>query len=103
MVELSQIETGQLLYLFKSVHESIPVYEKLPRCFGNIEAVLEELLYSEQCFMVERLYGIFLENFISFIQPSLFVFFFASSRQECQCAHCPGSGEHNLQSTHWSP
>ena len=32
-----------------------------------------------------------------------FCLFFASSRQECQCAHCPGSGEHNLQSTHWSP
>ena len=38
--------------------------EELSRGFGNVEAVLKELLNGEQRFVVEALYGVFLENFL---------------------------------------
>lgn len=54
VVEFTQIESRQLLYLFKTVNERVSVNEKLSRCLGNVQAVLKELLDSEERFMVER-------------------------------------------------
>ena len=48
VIELTQIQTGQLFDLLKAVHQRIAVYEQLARRLGHVQVVLEELLNREQ-------------------------------------------------------
>ena len=64
MVEFTQVETGELADLFKTVHESISVYEEFSGGFGNVEVVFEEALDGHEGFAVERIEGTVLENFL---------------------------------------
>ncbi len=72
MVELSQIKTRKLLYLFEPVHKSVSMYEKLSRCFRYVQIILKELLDSKESFVVKRLDAAFLEYLLeeSFAQRS---------------------------------
>ena len=64
MVKLSEVKSRQLFDFFKSVHKSISVYEQFSRSLGHVQVVLEELLYSEQCLVIERIYRALLEYFL---------------------------------------
>ena len=54
MVEFPQVQTSQLLDLFQTVHQCVPVYKQLSGSFRNIQVVLEELLNGKQRFMIQR-------------------------------------------------
>ena len=64
MVELTQIQSGKLLDLLKTVYQSISVDEELSGCFGNVQVVLKELIDGIESFLVERIDGILLEDLI---------------------------------------
>ena len=64
VIELAEVKTCELLDLFKSVNEGISVYEELSRSLGNVEVVLEELLDSEESFVVEGLDAAYLEHLV---------------------------------------
>lgn len=54
VIELTQVQTGQLFDLLKAVHQRIAVYEQLTRSLGYVQVVLEELLNREQRLLIER-------------------------------------------------
>ena len=62
VIELTQVQTGQLLDLLKTVHQRIAVYEQLTRGLGYVQVVLEELLNREQRLLIEGVDGILLEH-----------------------------------------
>ena len=64
VVKFTQVKSCELFNLFNSVYKSISMYEKLSRRFGNVEVVLEEFLYCEECFVVEVVDGAFFENLV---------------------------------------
>ena len=64
VLEFAQVKTGELLDLFKSVHQSVAVYEQLTRGLGNVEVVFEEALDGEQGLLIEALDGTALEYFL---------------------------------------
>ena len=47
VVELTQIQTGELLDLLQAVHQGVPVDKELPGGFGNVQVVFEELVDGE--------------------------------------------------------
>ena len=61
MVELTEVESGHLLYLVQAVNKGITVDKELSRGLGNIEIVLKECLNCNQGLAVERLYRSALE------------------------------------------
>ena len=64
MLELTKIKSCELADLFKSVYKGVSVYEKLTRCFGNVEVILEEALNGHKGLLVERLKAALLEYFL---------------------------------------
>ena len=64
VVEFAQVEPGQLLDLVQAVNQRVAVYEQLSGGLGHVQAVLEELLDSEQGLVIEGLNGVLLENFL---------------------------------------
>ena len=63
VVELAQVETGELLDLVKTIYQSVTVYEQLSGGLGYIQVVLKELLDGEECLVVEGLDAALLEYF----------------------------------------
>ena len=55
VIELTQVQTGQLFDLLKAIHQRIAVYEQLTRGLGYVQVVLEELLNREQRLLIERI------------------------------------------------
>ena len=64
VVEFAQVEPGQLLDLVQAVNQRVAVYEQLSGGLGHVQAVLEELLDSEQGLVIKGLNGVLLENFL---------------------------------------
>ena len=62
MIELAQVETGQLFDLLETVDQRVAVYEQLARGLGNVQIVFEELLDGEQGLLVERVDRTLLEH-----------------------------------------
>ena len=63
VVKLTQIQAGELLDLLQTIDQRVAVDEQLPGSFGNIQIVLEELVDGEQGLLIQRIDGVFLENF----------------------------------------
>ena len=63
MVELAQIQAGQLLDLFQTVHQGVAVDEQLPGSLGNVQVVLKELVDGKQGLLIQGIDGVFLEYF----------------------------------------
>ena len=63
MVELAQIQTGQLADLLQTINQSIAVDKQLPGSLGNVQAVLKELIDGKQSLLIQRIQGILLEDF----------------------------------------
>ena len=63
MVELTQIQTGELLDLFQTINQGIAVDKQLPGSLGNVQVVLKELVDGEQGFLIQRINGVLLEHF----------------------------------------
>ena len=64
MVKLTQVKSCYLLYLFKSVDQSVAVNKQLSRSLRNIEVIFKETLNCEQGFLVEAFNRAALENFL---------------------------------------
>ena len=54
MVELTQVQAGQLLDLLQTVHQGITVDKQLTRSLGNVQVVLKELIDGEQRLLIQR-------------------------------------------------
>ena len=63
VIELTQVQTGQLFDLLKAVHQRIAVDKELPGSLGNIQVVLKELIDREEGFLIQAIDGGFFENF----------------------------------------
>ena len=63
MVKLTQIQTGKLLDFLQAIHQGITMDKELSGSFRNIQIVLKELIDGEQCFLIQAVNGILLENF----------------------------------------
>ena len=64
MVELTEVESGHLLYLVQAVNKSITVNKELSRGLGDIEVILKERLNGDQGLAVECLYRSALESLL---------------------------------------
>ena len=64
MVKLTQVKSCYLLYLFKSVDQSVAVNKQLSRSLRNIEVIFKEALNCKQGFLVEAFNRAALENFL---------------------------------------
>ena len=64
MVKFPQVQTSQLLDLFQTVHQCVPVYKQLSGSFRNIQVVLKEALDGEQRFGVQAVDAVLLEDFL---------------------------------------
>ena len=64
VVELPQVQAGELLDLLQAVHQGVPVDEELPGGLGHVQVVLEELVDGEQGLLVQGVDGVFLENLL---------------------------------------
>ena len=62
MVELTQIQAGQLLDLLQTVHQGVTVHEQLTGGLRHIQIVLKELVDGEQSLLIQRVDGILLEH-----------------------------------------
>ena len=62
MVELPEIQAGNLLDLLQTIHQGIPVDEQLSGRLGDVEVILEELVDREQRLLIERVDGVLLED-----------------------------------------
>ena len=54
VIEVAQIQAGQLADLLQAVDQRVAVYEQAAARFGNVQVVLEEALDGEQRLSVER-------------------------------------------------
>ena len=57
VLELPQVQPGDLLDLLQAVDQSVPVHEQLPGGLGDVQVVLEEPLDGEQGLMVQGVDG----------------------------------------------
>ena len=64
VLEFTKVKSCDLADLFKSVYESISMYEKLSGGFGNVKIVIEEALNCHQSLTVERFEASLLENLL---------------------------------------
>ena len=64
VIELPQIQTGELLDLLQPVNQGIAVYEQLSGSFRYIQIVFKELLDGEQSLLIQALDGTLLEYFL---------------------------------------
>ena len=64
VVELTQVESRELLDLFKTVDKRISVDEQLARRFREDQVILEELVDREERLLVERIDRVLLENLL---------------------------------------
>ena len=63
MVELPQVQPGELLDLLQAEDQGISMDEQLPGSLGDIQVVLEELVDGEQRLLIQGVDGILLEHF----------------------------------------
>ena len=83
VIELTQVQTGQLFDLLKAVHQRIAVYKQLARGLGYVQVVLEELLNREQRLLIERVdrtLAEYLSSSVRFTRTELFIFVVFSIR-----------------------
>ena len=64
MLELSEVETGELSDLLEAVDQRVSVYEELSRGLGDVEVVLEEALDGHEGLAVEALEAALLEDLL---------------------------------------
>ena len=62
MVELPQVQAGELLDLLQAVDQGVSVDEQLPGGLGDVQVVLEELVDGEQRLLIQRVDGVLLED-----------------------------------------
>ena len=62
VIEVAQIQAGQLADLLQAVDQRVAVYEQAAARFGNVQVVLEEALDGEQRLSVERVDALLLED-----------------------------------------
>ena len=62
MVELAQVQAGELLDLLQAVHQGVAVDEELPGGLGDVQVVLKELVDGEQGLLVQGIDRILLEH-----------------------------------------
>ena len=62
VIEVAQIQAGQLADLLQAVDQRVAVYEQAAARFGNVQVVLEEALDGEQRLSVERIDALLLED-----------------------------------------
>ena len=62
MIELTEIQSGDLLDLLQTIHQSIPVDKQLSGSLGNIQVVLKELVDGEQGFLIQGIDGVLLKH-----------------------------------------
>ena len=62
VIEVAQIQAGQLADLLQAVDQRVAVYEQAAARFGNVQVVLEEALDGEQRLSVERIDALLLER-----------------------------------------
>ena len=62
VVELPQVQAGELFDLLQPVHQGVPVDEELPGGLGDVQVVLKETMDGKQGFLVQGVDGIFLEE-----------------------------------------
>ena len=63
VIELAQVETGELLDLFQAVDQGVAVYKQAAAGFGDIQVVFKEALDGEQRFGVQAVDAVLLEDF----------------------------------------
>ena len=63
VVKFSEVKPCYFLYFFKTVNESIPMYEKISGSFRNIKVVLEKFLDSHKGFRIKKFKRIIFEHF----------------------------------------
>ena len=64
VVKFAQVKSCELLDFFQTVNKGVSVNKQLAGGFGNVQVVLEELLNGKQRFLIERLNGALLEDFL---------------------------------------
>ena len=62
MIELTQIQTGQLLDLFQSIDQCISVYKQLTGGLGYVQIIFKEFLDGEQGLLIQALDAALLEH-----------------------------------------
>ena len=53
VVELAQIQAGELLDLLQAIHQGIAVDEQLPGSLGNVQIILKEFIDCCQCLFIK--------------------------------------------------
>ena len=64
VVELTQIQTGELLELLQTVDQSVAVDEQLSGRLRHVQVVLKELVDGEQSLVIQRVDGVLFEHFL---------------------------------------
>ena len=64
IIELPQVQAGELLDLLQPVHQGVAVDEQLPGSLGHVQVVFKEPLNGKQRFVIQRLDGALFENFL---------------------------------------
>ena len=62
VVELPQIQAGELLDLLQTIDQSIAVDKELSGGLGDIQVVLKELVDGEQSLLIQGVDGVLLED-----------------------------------------
>ena len=55
VVELAQVQAGQLFDLFQTIHQRVAVHKQAAAGLGDVQVVLEEALDGEQGLLVQAL------------------------------------------------
>ena len=62
VIEVAQIQAGQLADLLQAVDQRVAVYEQAAARFGNVQVVLEEALDGEQSLLIQTFNAALLED-----------------------------------------
>ena len=64
IVELPQVQAGELFDLLQPIDQGVPVDEQLSGRLGHVQVVLEELVDGEQRLLIQRVDRILLKDFL---------------------------------------
>ena len=62
MIELPQIQAGELLNFLQTVYQGIPVNKQLPRSFRNVQVVFKKFVDCKQSLLIQGIDGVLLED-----------------------------------------
>ena len=64
IIELPQVQAGELLDLLQPVHQGVAVDEQLPGSLGHVQVVFKELVDGEQSLLVQSVDGVLLKDLL---------------------------------------